>query len=441
MRGLTGSQTSALKDFTFARFLISCAHENTTSSNDCKVAKEASLQSVDVLLRYLKPLHQILSKSALLKSSNGGCNENGSQPYSAITHVERREELRLLVSFEDCKWICDTLWKHFFASVSDDGQAPKNTSNADGQDLEKLIEGLDLRKLTEKQHILEESVLYARIAALMVEADLQERQHASNIFTFESQNADSQSSLSANATGLFSEDSMIEEAVQLNELSIMGSMLMSLIRFDTACQKAPESSDHNPSLMEEQNRNQVLTDLKVCDGSLSSVIDQCKLLIRNLDQFQQLFDSQSNQNSTKLQLNKLSNKNSAAATSKITINMAKLKNKKTLKKVQKLRDFASNSYSYLQVILFQCKVRAQRLERNPNPHEIEQLIQTVLGVSESGPEQDLVRANSLKMMYSMLRDSKNLYPQMQKRLLRRFIEKQVCKLRQLSEQQQTSDQQ
>jgi len=50
---------------------------------------------------------------------------------------------------------------------------------------------------------------------------------------------------------LFSEDSMIEEAVQLNELAIMGSMLMSLIRFDTACQKAPEASDHNQSLMEE----------------------------------------------------------------------------------------------------------------------------------------------------------------------------------------------
>ena len=46
----------------------------------------------------------------------------------------------------------------------------------------------------------------------------------------------------------------------------------------------------------------------------------------------------------------------------------------------------------------------------------------------------MVRANSLKMMYSMLRDSKNLYPTMQKRLLKRFIEKQVSKLRQLSEQ-------
>jgi len=34
----------------------------------------------------------------------------------------------------------------------------------------------------------------------------------------------------------------------------------------------------------------------------------------------------------------------------------------------------------------------------------------------------------------MLRDSHNLYPQMQKRLLKRFIEKQVTKLRQQSEQ-------
>lgn len=47
----------------------------------------------------------------------------------------------------------------------------------------------------------------------------------------------------------------------------------------------------------------------------------------------------------------------------------------------------------------------------------------------------MVRANSLKMMYAMLRDSKNMYPQMQKRLLKRYIEKQVVKLRQLSDSQ------
>ena len=112
-----------------------------------------------------------------------------------------------------------------------------------------------------------------------------------------------------------------------------------------------------------------------------------------------------------------------------------------MKKVQKLKDFTVNSYSYLQVILFQCKVKAQRLEKNPNPHQIEALISKVLGTSTSAVSaqqqptgtsdegSDLVRANSLKMMYAMLRDNNNMYPQMQKRLLKRYIEKQVAKLR------------
>ena len=110
----------------------------------------------------------------------------------------------------------------------------------------------------------------------------------------------------------------------------------------------------------------------------------------------------------------------------VLLRVSKLKNKKTLKMVSKLREFASNSYSYLQVILFQCKVRAQRLERNPNPLQIENLISRVLGTGgnkaterngkkngeseDHCDENDLVRANSLKMMYSMLRDSRNLYP-------------------------------
>ena len=114
--------------------------------------------------------------------------------------------------------------------------------------------------------------------------------------------------------------------------------------------------------------------------------------------------------------------------------MAKLKNKKTLKKIRKLKDFTSNTYSYLQVILFQCKIKAQRLEKNPNPLEIENLVQQVLGKESLPSSGDQVRANSLKVMYSMLRESKNLYPSMQKRLLKRFIEKQVLKLKQLSEQ-------
>ena len=98
--------------------------------------------------------------------------------------------------------------------------------------------------------------------------------------------------------------------------------------------------------------------------------------------------------------------------------MAKIRNKKTIKKVSKLRDFTSNSYSYLLVILFQCKVRMQRLERNPNPHDVEKLISLVLGGGQTDKssqgstvnEGEVVRANSLKMMYSMLRDSDNLYP-------------------------------
>ena len=58
------------------------------------------------------------------------------------THTERREELRLLVSFSDCKWICDTLWKHFFAVVT---PSIANKENMKGEDFEKMIETLDLR--------------------------------------------------------------------------------------------------------------------------------------------------------------------------------------------------------------------------------------------------------------------------------------------------------
>lgn len=149
-----------------------------------------------------------------------------------MTYVERKEELKLLISFDDSKWICGTLWKHFFTTMG--------ASASD--DFEKMIEQLNPGSLTEKQHLLEESVLYARIAALMVEADLQERQHSSNMFTFESQTSgDTQGSCLAGhltQTGLASEDALVEEAVQLNELALMGSMLLSLIKFDVVCARA-----------------------------------------------------------------------------------------------------------------------------------------------------------------------------------------------------------
>ena len=71
----------------------------------------------------------------------------------------------------------------------------------------------------------------------MVEADLQEKQNSSNMFSFESQTADSQATgtYTSTATGLVSEDALIEEAVSLNELALMGSMLLALIKFDKAC--------------------------------------------------------------------------------------------------------------------------------------------------------------------------------------------------------------
>ena len=43
--------------------------------------------------------------------------------------------------------------------------------------------------------------------------------------------------MNTSSTGLASEDALVEEAVQLNELALMGSMLLSLIKFDGVCAK------------------------------------------------------------------------------------------------------------------------------------------------------------------------------------------------------------
>lgn len=45
----------------------------------------------------------------------------------------------------------------------------------------------------------------------------------------------------------------------------MGSMLLSLIKFDSVCAK---SSQDTETVLEEQRRNQVLMELKGCDESL-----------------------------------------------------------------------------------------------------------------------------------------------------------------------------
>lgn len=98
----------------------------------------------------------------------------------------------------------------------------------------------------------------------MAEADLQERHHSSNLFAFESQSLDSQGS--CGNTGLISEDALIEEAVSLNELSLMGSMLLSLIKFDTVSGSTGDLEAAHQ--LDDQRRNQLLTELKRCDESL-----------------------------------------------------------------------------------------------------------------------------------------------------------------------------
>lgn len=111
-----------MKDFTFAKFLISCAHEhlNFDSEPSLRESKKANSQQVAFLMRYLRPLHPILSRSSLL--SRGGSSEPSSGtnivPETLATYAERKEELRLLISFDDCKWLCDTFWQHFFKVVA-----------------------------------------------------------------------------------------------------------------------------------------------------------------------------------------------------------------------------------------------------------------------------------------------------------------------------------
>ena len=97
-------------------------------------------------------------------------------------------------------------------------------------DFQNTISEFKTADIAGKMEILVESVRYARVAARMVEVDLHEIQNANNMFSFETQSLDSQGP--TNQTGLASEDRLIEEAVQINELSLMGSMLFSLLKFD-----------------------------------------------------------------------------------------------------------------------------------------------------------------------------------------------------------------
>ena len=127
--------------------------------------KPLGKDQIDALLRYLKPMHSVLARSALLKKFSE--EESNASITSAVnrlsgaatTYVERKEELKLLISFEDSKWICATLWKHFFTSVQ---QAANTTTGAgarnndhddkfgDVEEIETLIEKLSPTVLAEK---------------------------------------------------------------------------------------------------------------------------------------------------------------------------------------------------------------------------------------------------------------------------------------------------
>ncbi len=114
----------------------------------------------------------------------------------------------------------------------------------------------------------------------------------------------------------------------------------------------------------------------------------------------------------------------------MSFNVGKIKTKKSSQKVQKLKDFTSNSYSYLQVILFQCKIILESSGEKPSSSDQLDLERLVAGLL-SDSQQELVRANSLKMVFCLLREKNNMYPHLQQKVLKRFIEKQTAKLKEL----------
>jgi len=75
---------------------------------------------------------------------------------------------------------------------------------------------------------------------------------------------------------------MIEEAVSLNELALMGSMLLVLIKFESVSKRAAPCLSGCEAQVEgrvlqsdEHGRTAVLADLKSSDSSLQAVIKQC----------------------------------------------------------------------------------------------------------------------------------------------------------------------
>ena len=116
----------------------------------------------------------------------------------------------------------------------------------------------------------------------MVEVDLQDIQNRGNIFNFDTQSYES--AFLSNLTSLTNEEKLIEEIVQINEIAIMGSMLMSLMKFDRCCILEEFKAQ------DDQQRNQKLKELKLAENMLKNSLDQCKKLINNLNTYSAQFE-------------------------------------------------------------------------------------------------------------------------------------------------------
>jgi hypothetical protein len=157
----------------------------------------------------------------------------------------------------------------------------------------------------------------------MIDNDLRDLQHSGSLFMLETQSLHSQHD---SLTGLSSEDALIDESIGISELVLMASMLISLVKFDST------------------GSAQVEADITKC-------MQVCKQTLEKLDGFNTTLEKQPDRPKETRPLITTGTKKT------LTINMGKVRNSKVLKKLTKLKEFASNSYSYLQVVCFQCKLQ------------------------------------------------------------------------------------
>lgn len=151
---------------------------------------------------------------------------------------------------------------------------------------------------------------------------MKELQNSSSLFMLETQSLQSQHD---SLTGLSSEDLLIDESLGVSELVLMASMLIGLVKFDST------------------GSAQVESDISKC-------IQVCKQTLEKIEVYTVALEKQPERPKETRPLITTGTKKT------LTINMGKARNTKVLKKLNKLKEFASNSYSYLQVVCFQCRL-------------------------------------------------------------------------------------